>query len=142
MFQRDYIFRSLIAALLLFSVAPVSSKEHSKVVLQCNSAQHPMICKALAEALRDKRPGLNLIVSDDSAPVETDGLDQISVLTISYHEQKRTNTLLSGRLIWQDQEGRRVDGPVLGLTIMDSTLRGKDLSPFAQALVQHSDLPL
>ena len=125
MFQRDYIFRSLIAALLFFSVTPVSSKEHSKVVLQCNSAQHPMICKALAEALRDNRPGLNLIVTDDSAPVETDGLDQIS-----------------GRLIWQDQEGRRVDGPVLGLTIMDSNLRGKDLSPFAQALVQHSVLPL
>lgn len=142
MFQRDYTFRGLIAALLIFLVTPVSSKEHSTVVLQCNSAQHPMICKALAEALRAQRPGLNLTVAKDTTPVDTGDLDQTPTLTISYHELKRTNTLLSGQLIWQDQGGRRVDGPVLGLTIMDSTLRGKDLSPFAQALVQRSDLPL
>ncbi len=101
-----------------------------------------MICKALAEALKAQRPELNLIVAEDTTPVDTGGPDQTSTLTISYHQLKRTNTLLSGQLIWQDQGGRRVDGPVLGLTIMDSTLRGKDLSPFALALVQSSDLPI
>lgn len=136
------VLHPLAAALVFSVVSPVSSKELPKVLFQCDFEQHPSICKALVEALKSKTPELDLTLADISAPSGTEIADHFSGLTLRYLEQSRTKDRLSGQLVWQDQEGQRVDGPLLELSIMDSKLEGHNLTPFAHALIEVSDLPI
>lgn len=142
MFRLKPVLPALTATLVLNVVTPVFSKDVPKVLFQCNSVQHPSICTALAEALRSHAPGLNLTVAEFSEALTPDRANQASDLTIRYIEQERSDDWLSGKLVWQDQEGRSVDGPVLELSVMDSKLEGLNLAPFARALVEVSDLPI
>lgn len=133
---------TLAAALVFSVVSPVSSKELPKVLFQCDFEQHPSICKALVEALKSKAPELDLTVTEVSDPSATEMANHFSGLTLRYHEQSRAKDRLSGQLVWQDQEGQPVDGPLLELSIMDSNLEGQNLTPFAHALIEVSDLPI
>ncbi|MEP2718852.1 hypothetical protein [Pseudophaeobacter sp.] len=134
--------QTLAVAFTFCAVSPVLSKDIAPVLFQCDMDQHPVICGALMTALQSK--ALERAVELSNEPANSDALqtDQNAVLTIRYQEESRTEDRLSGRLVWLDQEGRRVDGPVLELTIMDSNLSALDLSPYARTLVDVSDLPL
>lgn len=136
------VLHTLSAALVFSVVSPVSGKELPKVVFQCDSEQHPLICTALIEALRNQSPGLDLKIAESNAPTDTEMTKQSSGLSLRYIEQRRTEASFSGQLVWQDQDEQPVEGPVLEFSIMDSTVQGKSLAPFAQALIEVSDLPI
>ncbi|MEP4036360.1 hypothetical protein [Pseudophaeobacter sp.] len=135
MLQRDSFFRGLIAAPLFFLVSPVSSQDIPSIVFQCDTEKHPQICEALAASLQQRQPGHGLAVVK---PGDT----RQAALTIRYQEEKRSSHFVSGQLVWQEPNGKPVTGPALEFSVMDSNVENVSLAPFAQALIEVSELPI
>lgn len=125
----------LTAALVFNVVTPVSSKDAPNIVFQCDSEKYPQICKALSAALSQHLP-------DHSLAIVEPGDAQKAALTIRYQEERRSSHFLSGQLVWQEGDGEPKTGPALELSVMDSNLQNVSLAPFAQALIEVSELPV
>lgn len=133
---------NLLSTALVFSVGtPALSSENTSLVLQCDTEQQPMICDALVEGLTARWPELKLTLVNVSKAQESPQVGPQVDYTLRYHEQSRTSQGLSGHLVWQDQTGKTVEGPVLNVSIMDRALRDQDLPQFSKTLIETSSLP-
>ncbi|MCD9149956.1 hypothetical protein [Pseudophaeobacter flagellatus] len=139
MFQLKPVLRPLTIAFFLTAGFQVSSQNPSSILFQCDTSDQPVICAALADALREKSPNLALMHVEATAPFAAPTKGQV---TIRYLEKTRDDARLSGHLVWQDQTGQQTQGPVLEFTVMDRNLETANLAPYAHALIKASDLPL